>query len=134
MNTHYASSTLINQNDKNNKPIFNKIKNLLNEKGLSNFVILDDLKVNNSSDFGKGYGKDLFLKILEKHPKLAFTPSFSDCEEYKSFSGREEISMSNLKSAPKNLLNKFYLPLLRVNNIPFEVVKLGESDIVITNP
>lgn len=129
-NNRFAEISLI-KNYKGDRPSLKKLSNLAIKNNIKDFIIIEDLKVLDSKNFGKGYGKELFLSTINeiKYPIL-LSPSFSDCEDYKSFSGREEMNMSNLKTAPINLLNKFYIPLLKKVNKKFII----EKDMIIIYP
>jgi hypothetical protein len=129
-NNGFAEISLI-KNYEGERPSLQKLSNLASKNNIKDFIIIEDLKVLDSKNFGKGYGKELFLSTInEIKIPILLSPSFSDCENYKSFSGREEMSMNNIKTAPINLLNKFYIPLLKKENKKF----LIEKDMIIIFP
>lgn len=83
-----------------------------------------DFKVKGLEFMGKGYGKSLFLDfVLNNRDKdILLSPSFSDIKDF-CFSGREEMTMDNMESAPINLLNNFYIPVLKKANIKYDLIK-----------
>ncbi len=85
------------------------------------FHILEELKVLNVKDFGKGYGKKAFLKFLEGKKTVALMPSFAMIGD-DAYSGREKMSMENLFTAGKELLNKFYIPILKKNGYKYQII------------
>lgn len=98
-----------------------KIYNVLSKK-VKHFWILDELKVLNIRDFGKGYGKEAFLKFLKgKEEKIALIPSFAMIGD-DAYSGREKMSMENLFTAGEVLLKKFYIPILEKNGYKYEII------------
>lgn len=93
-----------------------EMTSFVTEKGISHVVILDELKLKNHNDFGKGYGKEIFLKLLDTFDCIVACPSFVQFDENDTaYSGREKMTMDNFEEAPLTLLQKFYKPIAEAN-------------------
>lgn len=107
----------IDKNYINSTPSVDRIVEI-GRKFFDEFYVIKDLKVKSPENFGKGYGKKAFLDFIKStNLPVLLTPSFSDLEDGLAYSGREAMSMDNLRSAPCNLLSKFYIPVLKKKGI-----------------
>lgn len=81
------------------------------EKGLKNVVILDELKVNDPNDFGKGYGKEILTKLFDTFDNIVACPSYVYYEETEiAYSGRNEMNIDFLEKNTYILFEEFYIP------------------------
>ena len=98
---------------------------------IKDFYLLDEIKVDDRNNFGKGYGKKLFKDILSKYKQLVIFPSFVSYEDDTAFSFREAISIENIEEAPLKLLNEFYIPILIEMNIKYLIKDTEEGKMII---
>lgn len=103
--------------------------------GFKDMLILDELAVKDPVNFGKGYGKELFLKVLKtiKNPLVlipfgVFYPTKEVC-----YAGRKKLdTVEDMVEAPKELLRKFYIPLIEKSNKNYKILKTeGNVDFIV---
>jgi hypothetical protein len=106
-NTDYASATIYT-NPKSE--LHEELVSFSKEYNIKTVMILDELKVNDPKNFGKGYGKELFINLLKNFDSIVACPSFVYYEgSDKAYSGRNAMDMETIESAPIKLLNSFYV-------------------------
>jgi len=110
---------------------------MIEKSSVKEGFILETLLVKDPKDFGKGYGKELFINILSEinKPILIYPfgiPYFSENGEDSTYSGRVKWdSMEDMEKGKEELVNKFYLPLIKKSGRKFSV-KETENNIMIT--
>jgi hypothetical protein len=106
--TDYASAIVLNSTEQ--RTYIDDINNEARKYNFTDYVILDELKVLDPKNFGKGFGKELYLDILNMYDNIVILPSSIFYQTLDtSFCGRAKTNFLDLDDNSMNLINKFYL-------------------------
>lgn len=108
-------------------------------KELSNVnevYVLEELVVKDSNNFGKGYGKEIFQKVLSEITSPLIIIPFAVYIEAEAYAGRIAMDdMEAMEQGPVVLEEKFYIPQIQAAGKTFQKLRTeGGLDFLVVTP